>query len=77
MRTHFSGGSDLRTVFFLALIALAFTAYRLADVERQRYAMAAGLCEYNPDHPRQLQDCLATAQPRTSQLWNLFYGLFQ
>ena len=31
--------------------ALAFTAVRLADVERQRYAMLVGLCDLDPAVP--------------------------
>ncbi|QCO54841.1 hypothetical protein EOK75_02980 [Pseudorhodobacter turbinis] len=56
------------------LVTLAFTGWRLADVERQRYALLWGLCQSIPEAPRSL-DCLKEVQPRTSRLWNLFYGL--
>jgi len=54
--------------------ALAFTGYRLADVERQNYAMVVGLCEVTTADPTWI-NCLRDVQPRTSQWWNLYYGL--
>jgi hypothetical protein len=53
---------------------LACTAVRLADVERQRYAMLVGLCELDPAVLSSYK-CLETVEPRTSWLWDLFYGL--
>jgi hypothetical protein len=55
--------------------ALAFTAVRLADVERQRYAMLVGLCDLDPAVPSSYK-CLETVEPRTSRWWDLYYGLF-
>lgn len=48
--------------------------WRLADVERQRYALVTGICDIEQAQPRSL-DCLATAEPRVSWLWNLYYGI--
>jgi hypothetical protein len=69
----------MRTLIILTLCAsLAWTSLRLADVERQRYAMLAGMCQLEPQSARALLDmldCVETAEPRTSWLWNLWYGL--
>ena len=63
----------------LSLVALAvlliWTSVRLADVERQRYALLTGLCQPDPQAARALMDCLQTVEPRTSWLWDLWYGL--
>ena len=55
----------MRTLVIIAL--LGWTAWRLADVERQRYALAMGLC--TP------QEVSCDVQSRTSWGWNLWYGL--
>lgn len=59
-------------VVALALL-LAFTLWRLGDVERQRYALLVGMCpsEIAPANPI----CLKDVQVRTSPLWNIYYGL--
>ena len=53
--------------------ALAFVCFRLADVERQRYAMIVGMCPgtISPIDPM----CVADAEPRENAAWNLLYGL--
>jgi hypothetical protein len=65
----------MRFLVLILLAALAWTASRLADVERQRYAMLVGLCELDESNPRPFIECLHTATPRTSPLWDLWYGL--
>lgn len=60
----------------LLLVALGWTGWCLADVERQRYAMISGLCQIDVADPRSI-DCLKTAEPRSGPLWNLYYGLTQ
>lgn len=55
-------------------VALAWTGWRLADVERQRYALIVGLCWIDTAQPHSI-DCLKTAEPRTNRLWDLYYGL--
>lgn len=58
--------------------ALIWTSLRLADVERQRYALISGMCQTDSQSPSTLAemlDCVDTAEPRTSWLWNLWYGL--
>ncbi|NJO35509.1 MAG: hypothetical protein HC869_22945 [Rhodospirillales bacterium] len=54
--------------------ALAFTSYRLAHVENQRYALLVGMCK----NELQLPDpaCLQKVQTRTSWAWHIYYGLF-
>lgn len=53
--------------------ALAFTSYRLAHVENQRYALFLGMCK---DASPVDASCLKKVQTRTSWGWNLYYGLF-
>ncbi len=66
----------MRSVFLIfTVVALAFTSLRLADVERQRYALLIGLCQPDPQSARALMDCLQTVEPRTLWLWDLWYGL--
>lgn len=65
----------MKTLLIIVLAAaLAFSLYRLGGVERQNYAMIVGLCKFDaigvPDF-----GCLATAEPRTSRLWDIYYGL--
>lgn len=57
------------------VVLLVWTSIRLADVERQRYALLTGLCQPDPQSARALMDCLQAVEPRTSWLWNLWYGL--
>lgn len=66
----------MRILLILALAAaLAFTAVRLADVERQRYAMFLGMCPRDEANLSVFFDCITNAQPRTSWTWDLWYGL--
>lgn len=61
-------------------VALAWTAYRLGEVERQRYALAIGICpsfataglggDLSSYH-----NCIAEVAPRSSSVWNILYGL--
>lgn len=68
----------MRTLLILALGAsLVWTSLRLADVERQRYALVSGMCSTDPQSMSALidmMDCVVAAEPRTSWLWNLWYG---
>ncbi|GCA52813.1 hypothetical protein KGO5_05279 [Sinorhizobium sp. KGO-5] len=63
-------------IILLLLCALAWFGWRLADVERQRYALATGLCQINASNPRSIE-CLRGAEPRESWLWNLYHGLVE
>lgn len=66
----------MRILLILALAAaLAFTAVRLADVERERYAMFLGMCPRDEANLSAFFDCITNAQPRTSWTWDLWYGL--
>jgi hypothetical protein len=62
----------MRAALILILAALVvWGAFRIADLERQRYALSTGLCAaFDPA-------CLAAVQPRTSWAWNLYYGLIE
>lgn len=64
----------MKSMLIIVLAAtLAFTAYRLGEVERQRYAMLVGMC---PGTVSMIDPvCVAAAQPRENALWNLYYGL--
>lgn len=65
----------MRNVLIVFLMAgCTWMGWRLADVERQRYALVTGICDIEQAQPRSL-DCLATAEPRVSWLWNLYYGI--
>lgn len=67
---------SLKAAVTLSLVgALILTSVRLADVERQRYALLIGLCQHDPQSARAPLECLQTVEPRTSWLWNLWYGL--
>ena len=59
----------VRLMLLLSIVALVLTLWRLADVERQRYALFVGICG-----PFAV-DFLDSAEPRTNRLWNLHYGL--
>lgn len=66
----------LKTAVLLVLVAIiCWGAFRLADVERQRYAMQTGLCGGAPPAGLPAAACLVSAQPRTSWWWNLFQGI--
>lgn len=53
--------------------ALAFVSWRLADVERQRYAAVVGMC---PGTITLIDPvCLSSAEPREGMLWNFAYGV--
>ena len=59
----------VRVILLLSIVALGLTLWRVAEVERQRYALFTGHCdEFDIE-------CLETADPRTSRLWNLYFGL--
>lgn len=62
-------------VIVVLAVVLCWLGGRLADVERQRYAMQVGLCGGGATAKPALVDCLRSAQPRTSWWWNLYYGL--
>ncbi len=63
------------SIIVLLVVALGWSGWRLAEVERQRYALVTSLCQIDPANPRTV-DCLRTAEPRSSRLWNFYYGLF-
>jgi hypothetical protein len=65
----------MRTAVILSLIfAFGWTGWRLADVERQRYPLLTGICEIEHADSHSIY-CLQSAEPRTSRLWDLYYGL--
>ncbi|MDX0741207.1 hypothetical protein GOD71_27315 [Sinorhizobium medicae] len=60
------------TMILMLLVALAWTAWRLSDVESDRYALLTGICDAT--EVRAIE-CLRTAEPRISRFWDLYYGL--
>lgn len=65
----------MRNLLIVVLMAgCVWMGWRLADVERQRYALVTGVCDIDLAQPRSL-DCLTNAQPRENWLWDLYYGL--
>ena len=58
----------------LLAVALGWTLYRLGDLERQNYAMVVGLCKQDAIGILDFK-CLDTAEPRSSRVWDIFYGL--
>lgn len=56
------------------LVALAFTSYRIIEIENQRYALIVGMCRQIDSNVPDL-NCLQRAQSRTNWLWHLYYGL--
>ena len=70
------GSTSMRTALIVVLAAaLAWASVRLADVERQRYAMFLGICPRDKTDLSAFFDCITHAQPRTSWMWDLWYGL--
>lgn len=61
-------------IALILALALVWVSWRLADVERQRYALFLGMCPSAMEGPQSLI-CLDTVKTRTSWLWNLYYGL--
>ena len=60
----------------IVLLAVTFgwALYRLGDVEREHYAMLTGMCGQDAISIYDFE-CLETAEPRTSRLWDIAYGL--
>jgi hypothetical protein len=58
----------------LLAAALGWSLYRLGEVEREHYAMLTGMCSQDPIGIYDF-GCLETAEPRTSRLWDIAYGL--
>ncbi|PZU88322.1 MAG: hypothetical protein DI528_05530 [Shinella sp.] len=56
-------------------VGLGWSLYRLGDVEREHYAMLTGMCKQDSFGIYDFE-CLDTAEPRTSWLWDIVYGLF-
>ncbi len=70
------GSTSVRIFLIIALaVALIYTIIRLADVERQRYAMFLYMCPRVEANLNTFFDCITNAQPRTSWTWDLWYGL--
>lgn len=61
-------------VIVVLIAALAFALWRLGDVDRQRYAMLVGLCDQDTLGIYDME-CLESAEPRTSRIWDIYYGL--
>jgi hypothetical protein len=61
-------------IILVLFVGLGWAGWRLADVERQRYALLTGLCKIDATDLRSI-DCLQNVEPRTSRLWDLYYGL--
>lgn len=57
----------------LLTAALSWTLLRLGDVERERYAMFVGLCQQSFIGVWDTR-CLETVEPRTSRIWDIWYG---
>jgi hypothetical protein len=65
----------MKTLLIVLLAAgLGWSVFRLGEVERERYVMLVGLCEQD-DIGIWDFECLETAEPRTSRLWDIAYGL--
>lgn len=65
----------MRNLVITALVLFAgYSLWRLGDVERQRYAMSLGMC---PQDTIGIYDfkCVGAIEPRTSRLWDIYYGL--
>ncbi|MGU3538882.1 hypothetical protein [Methylobacterium sp. A54F] len=61
-------------IFALAVLAV-FLAYRLTEVENQRYALTLSMCPGRNGAPVPDLACLRTVQTRTSRAWHLWYAL--
>lgn len=63
-------------IFLILLLAasLVFVSLRLADVERQRYALMLELCPTVMSTP-DAWECLETVRPRVSVWFDFYYGL--
>lgn len=63
----------MKATVTVRIAALAFVSWRLADVERQRYAAVVGMC---PGTITLIDPvCLASAEPRDGMIWNFAYGV--
>ncbi len=62
-------------VVLILITIVVWMGVRIADLERQNYAMITGLCA--PETPSSLPstECLMSVKSRESFLWDLFYGL--
>ena len=62
-----------------AIVVLAatsvFLAYRLTEVEHQRYALVIGMCHGENGSSAPDLKCLLTVESRTSPLWHFYYAL--
>jgi hypothetical protein len=66
----------MRNLAVVVLVLLAgFSLWRLGDVERQRYALSLGMCPQDEIGLYNFK-CMDEIEPRTSRLWDVFYGLF-
>ncbi len=68
--------ASMKNFLIVALVAVTIIlAWRLAEVENQRYALLLNMCpgRVTPSAPD--FECLKRVQTRTSWLWNLYYGL--
>lgn len=58
----------------LLILVLAFTFYRVIQLENERYALTLGMCQQPASNLPDLS-CLRDAETRTNWLWHLYYGL--
>lgn len=64
----------MKIAVFAAVGLVALLGWRVAELERQNYTMLLGACGADRLSVSYHQ-CLKGYQPRTSQWWNLFYGV--
>lgn len=65
----------MKFAILIAAAMIAFLGWRVAELERQRYALFVGMCDRDPLDPLPWIRCVARENPRTSQWWNLYYGV--
>jgi hypothetical protein len=58
----------------ILLAVVVWLGAALARVENERYALATGLCKYDPA-TLVMFDCLKTVVTRTGWWWNVWYAL--
>lgn len=64
-------------VLVISLVVNVWFGFVIVKLERFHYSTQVGLCgDYKNELERyDMVRCLESKQPRTSDLWNLYYGL--
>jgi len=74
----------MKKLLALSLVANIWFAAVIANLESFRYATQVGLCSeqriageevIRQYVSKEMYSCLSAQQPRTSHLWNFFYGV--